>query len=200
MKPVYFVICFSTGVCLMIFSGYVPQSASARNSPAADSRGFTAAAGPEQAAPAGRPHSGNPVYTPGAAAVAREPENPAGLPTETPGQPENANPAPPSVSERGTESADPAPGELPPLHAHATAPQIGAPQTGPPEVADTTTTPHGQTDTNRPSAVSTTDEADAQPASPDPTPQRPRGRRGRRAQDGPGPDEPAAPFANDSAP
>jgi hypothetical protein len=30
MRPIFFVICFSLGVSLMIFSGYVPQSASAR--------------------------------------------------------------------------------------------------------------------------------------------------------------------------
>lgn len=35
MRPVLFVMCFATGVGLMIFSGYLPKSASARNAPGA---------------------------------------------------------------------------------------------------------------------------------------------------------------------
>ena len=31
MKPVLFVICFTLGLSLMVFSGYVPQSANAHN-------------------------------------------------------------------------------------------------------------------------------------------------------------------------
>ena len=30
MRPICFIVCFTLGVSLMVFSGYVPQSASAR--------------------------------------------------------------------------------------------------------------------------------------------------------------------------
>jgi len=39
MKPVLFVICFTLGVTLMVFSGYLPQSASARGGAAEGARG-----------------------------------------------------------------------------------------------------------------------------------------------------------------
>jgi hypothetical protein len=65
-RPILFVVCFTLGVTLMVFSGYLPQAASARGG------------SPDRSALAGASGSGNPSFPPTVtrAVQVQSPENP----------------------------------------------------------------------------------------------------------------------------